>query len=143
MNRRPKQYSSWSDQSEMKAYARLKVLYYKVELSPNPKKLIDLKLCAPFARYSLKGQQRSVEMGKQSELWLILQIERRCILNPEVRGWDVAILVDNQSVGYPQKVLKYYETVRTGDPRKINVQDWPKVTHQIHQLLTQRIKNAG
>jgi hypothetical protein len=139
MKRRPPEKSSWIDSSEMKAKAKFKLLYYKVSIHDDPKKLIKLEGIFPFARYNTKGQQNTVEINRKSDDWLINELERRMLLNPAFDGWKVAFLIDNQSTGYPQKILRYYEKVLTGNPRRINSDDWGLATKKMHESLINRV----
>lgn len=143
MKRRPPGKSSWADLGEMKRDAWYKVTFHKVSVHEDPKKLIKLDLIYPFARYNLKGQQHSVETNRRPEEWLIQELERRTLLDPAFNSWQVAFLIDNRSVGYPQKIVRYYEKVLTGDPRRINAEDWPLATKRMHDVLSNSILSAN
>tara|TARA_R110002050_G_scaffold265465_2_gene406563 strand:+ start:8575 stop:9000 length:426 start_codon:yes stop_codon:yes gene_type:complete len=139
MKRRPPEKSSWKDASEMKAKAKFKLIFYKVSIHDDPKKLIKLEMVFPNARYNTKGQQNTVEINRKSEDWLINELERRMLLNPAFDAWQVAFLIDNQSTGYPQKILRYYEKVLTGNPRRISSDDWGLATKKMHEILTNKV----
>ena len=139
--RRPKEYSSWNDLDQMKEEAYFKLAFYKVELHDDPKQMIRLNLTYPFARYNLRGQQRSVELNRRSEEWLIDGLVSRVLLNPAFSEWDVAMLIDNRSKGRPQKVLRYFEQCLSGNIRRINADLWPHFTKSIYNNMIQELKH--
>ena len=137
--RRPKGKSTWADLGEMKDLAFYKLVFYKVGLHQDPKKMIDFELVYPFARYNLKGQQRAVEINRNSEEWLVQELERRMLLNPAFDQWQVAMLIDNRTSGRPQKVVRYYERFLSGKVTRHSIQDWPMVTKEVYKALTKNL----
>ena len=135
MKRRPEGKSSWADASEMKAQALYKVAFYKAKVHQDPKKLLDYEMVYPKVRYNLKGQQHSVETDRRPKEWLLDELERRMILEPAFDQLHIVFVFDNQSVGFPQKIVRYYEKVLNGNPRRINADDWPLATKRMHDVL--------
>ena len=137
---RPKKHSTWKDTAEMKDKAFYKLVYYKVSLHDDPKKMIQLENVFPWSRHNLAGQQRSVETNRRSEEWLVQELERRMLLNPAFDQWQVAMLIDNRTSGRPQKVVRYYERFLTGNVTRHSIQDWPMVTKKIYEVLTANLQ---
>lgn len=140
VNRRPAEYSNWKSTEEMRQNAFFKIAWYKVSLHADPDKMIDLEMTFPFVRYSPRGQQRSVELNRRSEDWLLDAFENRMLLNPAYSNYDVAMLFDNRSTGRPQKILRYYEKFLSGTPRRFNADQWPMVTKTIYENLIQSLQ---
>ena len=101
--------------------------------------MIELNITYPFARYNLRGQQHSVESNRRSIEWLISELESRVLLSPAYSNWDVAMLIDNQSKGSPQRIARYYQKILSKEVKRVNAQDWPQFTKQVFEFLSSQL----
>ena len=120
----------------MREKAFFKMVYYKISLHPDSKKMLHLEKVFPYVRYNTSGQQHSVETNRRGEDWLIHEMERRLLFNPAFDQWDLVMLFDNRSKGFPQKIISYYERFLTKEVRRFPPSDYPQVSRKIFEILT-------